>query len=209
MKLRSLMAVAALTLPVSLASAQIKIEITEVPYTQPYAFFGVHFETAGAQNVVRQTDKAEFLTPQTGFDLTMTSARERNVQLEFQFAYRKIDLSSISGAQNVGLGSLHIGGRLYPRYPNFGLGNSIGVRFTGAALGGYAFDFADTTVSSGDSGHIGGLDVQMSAGFAFSGRQDPSGLLAEVVYRPNTLTGQRFSVKPSWALRFGFLFGPT
>jgi hypothetical protein len=209
MKLRSLFVSAGLMVSASLASAQITVEITEVPYSRPYAFLGVHFETAGAQNVIRASDNSEILAPQTGFGIKMHGAKETNVQLEMAFGYRKIDLTSIAGAQSIGLGTFHIGGRLYPRYPIFGLGRNIGVRVTGSALGGYAFDFADSTVSgSGDSGHVGGLDVEMSAGLAFSGRTEPSGLTAEVVYRPTQLSGQRFSVKPSWALRFGFLFGP-
>jgi hypothetical protein len=208
MKFHFLLVSAALALPASLASAQITIEITEVPYTQPHAFLSVNFETAGAQNVIRASDKSEFLVPQTGFALSMFGAHDTNVQLEMAFAYRRLDLSSISGAQNIGLGSFHIGGRLYPRYPTFGLGSSIAVRVTGSALGGYAFDFGDSTVTAGNSGIVSGLDAQISAGLAFSGRSEPSGLTAEVVYRPTELSGQRFSVKPSWALRFGFLFGP-
>ena len=209
MNVRSLFALAAVLVLASTASAQITVEITEVPYTKPHAFLGVHFETGGTQNVTRASDKAQFTTPQTGFGLRMTSARETNVQLEIAMDYRKLDLSAITpSAQNMGLGSFHIGGRLFPRYPMFGLGKSIGVRVTGAALGGYAFDFADTTVSAGDSGIAGGLDVQMSAGLAFSGRTDPSGLTAELVYRPTELAGQRFSVKPGWALRLGFQFSP-
>jgi hypothetical protein len=207
MKFPSLLASVALVIP-ALAGAQITVEITEVPYSKPYAFLGLHFETGGAQNVIRTSDNNEFLVPQTGFGLNMFGAKDSNLQLEMQVAYRKLNLSSISGAQNIGLGSFHIGGRLYPRYPMFGLGNSIGVRFIGSALGGYAFDFADSTVSSGDSGVASGLDVQATAGLAFSGRTEPTGLTAELVYRPSELTGQRFSVKPSWALRFGFLFGP-
>lgn len=207
MKSHVLLAAAVLALPVSVASAQITVEITEVPYTQPYAFLGVFFETGGSQNVIRTSDMAEIATPQTGFGVRMQSARDRNIQLEIEVAYRKLDFTR-TGDQDMGLASFHIGGRLYPRLPQFGLGNSIGVRVTASALGGYAYDFADTTVTAGDSGNAGGLDVSLSAGLAFSGRTDPSGLMAEVVYRPNTLSGARFSVQPSWALRFGFVFGP-
>ena len=209
MNLRSLLALAALPLA-SVASAQITIEITEVPYQKPHAFLGVHFETGGSQNVVRASDKVQFATPQTGFGIRMTSARETNVQFEMAVGYRKLDLSAITpSAQNIGLGSFHLGGRLFPRYPIFGIGRNIGVRIVGAALGGYAYDFSDSTVTSGDSGNIGGLDVQVSGGFAFSGRTDPSGLTAEVVYHPTELSGARFSVKPGWALRIGFQFAPN
>ena len=210
MRLRSLLSLAAVIFLPSTASAQITVEITEVPYTKPHAFLGVHFETGGAQNVIRASDKAEFVTPQTGFGIRMTSARESNVQLELGVGYRKLDLSAITpSAQNIGLGSFHIGGRLFPRYPVFGLGKGIGVRIVGAAVGGYAFDFSDTTVTAGSSGAAGGLDVEMSAGLAFSGRTDPSGLTAEFVYRPTELSGERFSVKPGWAIRLGFQFAPN
>ena len=206
MKFPCLLASAVLALPVSVASAQIRVEITEVPYTAPYAFLGFFFETGGAQNVIRTSDMAEIATPQSGFGLRMHSARDRNVQLEFEFGYRKLDLTGAgAGAQDIGLMSFHLGGRLHPRFPQFGLGNNIAVRVTGSALGGYAFDMADTTY---DGGNAGGMDIKMSAGLAFSGRTDPSALTAEVVYRQSKLTGARFSVQPSWALRFGFVFGP-
>lgn len=153
---------------------------------------------------------AKIATPQTGFGVRMQSAQDRNMQLEIQLAYRKLDLTSAgAGAQDMGLASFHLGGRIYPRLPQFGLGKNIGVRITGSALGGYTYDFADTTVSAGDSGNAGGLDISLSAGLAFSGRTDPSGFMAEIVYRPSTLSGARFSVQPSWALRLGFVFGPA
>jgi hypothetical protein len=209
MKLRSLLSLAAVSLLAPAASAQITVEITEVPYSRPYAFLGLHFETGGAQNVIRASDKAEIAVPQTGFGIRMTGARETNVQLEMSINFRKLDLSAITpNAQNMGLGSFHIGGRLFPRHPIFGIGRSIAVRPTGAALGGYAFDFSDSTVNAGDSGAAKGLDVQVSAGLAFSGRTDPSGLTAEAVYRPTQLTGQRFSVKSGWSIRIGFQFSP-
>ncbi len=204
MKVSLLLAATALALPLSASSAQITVEITEVPYTQPYAFLGVFFETGGSQKVIRTSDQAEIATPQSGFGVRMTSARDRDVQLELGVGYRKLDLSS-TGAQSIGLTSFFLGGRFHPRKPQFGLGDNIGVRVTGAALGGYAFDMADTTY---DGGNVGGLDISMTAGLVFSGRTDPSGLTAEFVYRPSTLTGVRYSVKPSWALRIGFLFGP-
>jgi hypothetical protein len=209
MKLRFLVSIALAAMPLSLAGAQISVEITEVPYTKPYAFLGLHFETGGSQTVIRASDSKELIAPQTGFGLRMQSARPENVQLEFEVGYRRLDMTAFK-AQNIGLGTFDIGGRFYPRYPTFGLGNSIGVRLTASALGGYAFDFADSTVSgSGDSGIIGGFDMRFSAGLAFSGRTDPSGITTEIVYRPSQLTGARYSLKPSWALRFGFLFGPT
>lgn len=199
-----LLATAGLAVPMFVASAQIDIRITEVPYRETYAFFAVMLETGGSQPVLRMSDMVELPANQTGIGLRMQSAKARSIQFEIEMAYRKLDLAG-TGAPDMSIGSVHLGGRLYPRTPQFGLGRNIGVRVMGAAAGGYAFDFADTTY---DGGNAAGLDIRLSAGLAFSGRSDPSGLTAEVVYRPSKLSGLRYSVQPSWALRFGFLFGP-
>lgn len=216
MKSAFLVALAAFVVPVSSGLAQYTVEITEVPYRETRAFMAVHYELSGVQNVERMSDARTLALPQVGFGIRMMSAKDRNIQGEFEIGYRRMDLKEFQPAssdpQVIGVGTVHFGGRYYPRYPTFGLGRSIGVRVTASAAGGYGMDMSDNGYDNATSGAthraISGFDVRTTAGLVFSGRTDPSGVTAEVVYRPISMTGERFSMDPSWNVRLGFQFAP-
>jgi hypothetical protein len=216
MKSVLLVALAAFVVPVSSGFAQYTVEITQVPYRETHAFMGVYYEMSGVQNVMRVSDSKSLALPQVGFGLRMMSAKDRNIQGEFEIAYRRMDMKGFQPAstdpQVIGVGSFLFGGRFYPRYPTFGLGKSIGVRVTASAAGGYGMDMSDNGYDNANSGvshrAVSGFDVRTTAGLVFSGRTDPSGVTAEVVYRPVSMTGERYSMDPSWNVRLGFQFAP-
>lgn len=195
---------------ISKANAQIRIEITEVPYREPYAFLGIHFEFSGQQRVEGDNGlTAE--AGQIGFGLRLMSAKHnQDFQFESLLDYRGIDVKKlgIKDLNNLSLFDIIFGGRYYPRYPTFGFG-SVAVRFTTAAHGGLGIEISEPTLM---------FTVDLSAGFILSTKDNPSGLSIEFVYRPTTsnikhesvLDGSKWevSLKPSWCIRLGFIFGP-
>ncbi|MCK4643504.1 hypothetical protein KAU32_07695 [bacterium] len=115
----------------------IEIEITEVPYVQPYAFLGITFETGGQRSVGLTADADSQIDPkEMNFSIWMMSARHnQDFQFQTHLGYRGIDitelqvenLASISGFE------IFLGGRFFPRYPTFSL-SRLPVRLTLSVL---------------------------------------------------------------------------
>lgn len=199
--------------PLSVCQAQvIQVEITEVPYEAPYAFLAFHYGFGGNQTVERKSGGASATTPQTEYSLRIQGARDTNIQAEIELGYRKIDLENLGDSEGLSFTSVGLGGRYYPRYPTFGLGSGLAGRLTASALGGFTYSGnRSTTDLLGQEVFTDGsfsTDLRLTAGLAFSGREEPSGLTAEIVYRPNSASNLEYSAEPAWAIRIGFLFGP-
>jgi hypothetical protein len=147
------------------------ITYTEVPYKPVYAFLGINFEAAGAS--------------QNGMSITMTSAREQDLQFEVMLDYRKVKELSVF--------DIMLGGTYLPRYPTFEIG--LPARLKISALGGLAMGNEEM-----------GMGMLLSTGLLFSfGREEANGILLALNYRPGTIKG----VADSLGFSFGFLFAPV
>lgn len=181
----------------------INIKITHVPYQEPYAFLRLQFEFAGQQKVeVDDTSKIFLARSQLGFGLGLISATKSDIQLETRIGYRKVDLSNIDilPPQHVEL-HFGIGGRYLPRYPTFAIGR-MPVRITAGLLGSLVFRGASMIDELN-------FDVLADAGLFFSQRDNASGILVGIQYRPmgsGAIPGA--FLRPSWTMCFSFMFGP-
>lgn len=193
-----------LLISTSIFSQDLDIRITEVPYNPPYAFMRIHFDFAGSQPVEILSDNSVVnARSQLGFGIGLISAKESDIQFEYRFSYRMVDLSNL----NLGLNKhsdfdIILGGRYYPRYPTFGLSKNTPVRVTLAALGGLDMrgaQFADQMA----------IDVILNAGLVISSKDNPSGLMVEFQYRPlgSDAIGSVY-LKPSYTFCVSWLFGP-
>jgi len=153
----------------------VDVTYTEVPYRPVYAFLGLAFE-AGSGDMV-------------GGALTMTSARDRDIQLTAHVGYR-----SFSSA-NTGSFDILVGGTYFPRKPTFML-DEMPVRLRMSALGG--FGMSESMF----------FTMCMSAGLVFSSGNDPSGFLTELAFWPGFKTETQ-NIPGSMSIRFGFLFAPN
>jgi len=152
----------------------VDVTYTEVPYRPVYAFLGVAFETGNDQ---------------AGGALTMTSARERDIQFTAHVGYRSFT-SAKTGSFDV-----LVGGTYFPRKPTFML-DEMPVRLRMSALGGMG-------MSEGMF-----FTMCVSAGLVFSSGNDPSGFLTELAFWPGFKT-DTLDIPGSMSLRFGFLFAPN
>lgn len=150
------------------------VTYTEVPYRPVYAFLGLAFE-AGSDMV--------------GGAITMTSARDRDIQLTAHVGYRSFS------SYNAGSFDVLVGGTYFPRRPTFML-DQMPVRLRMSALGGM--------------GMAEGIffTMCMSAGLVFSSGDDPSGFLTELAFWPGFKTETQ-DIPGTMAIRFGFLFAPN
>jgi hypothetical protein len=197
------------------SSQDIEIEITEVPYREVHAFGSPWFDFGGAHDVAGETATvdADF----AGFGLRIWGARQdRDIQMQLAVGfnqYRVEDLA-ITDLRTVSVLDMMWGGRYYPRYPTFGVGRSLAVRATFFAEGGLAM---------GTSPSFFAPVVDFGAGFAISGRENPSGLMVEIVYRPLIQdvtyeydTGpplydelsEALTLETGWSIRLGFVIAP-
>ncbi len=189
---------------------KIEVEITEVPYVEPYAFLGVTFETGGSQSVgLRDVEDSSISCSQTGFSLWMMSARHnQDFQFQTHLGYKGIDVSEfdLPNLEIISNMEIFIGGRFFPRYPTFAL-SKLPVRLTFSALGGLCW-----------VGDNMAFSMLFSAGFVISSKDNPTGMTFEIGYRPGLLykyqpdyvseTEIQIDIEPSWIFRIGFLFGP-
>ncbi len=188
----------------------IEIEITEVPYVQPYAFLGITFETGGQRSVGLTADADSQIDPkEMNFSIWMMSARHnQDFQFQTHLGYRGIDiaelqvenLASISGFE------IFLGGRFFPRYPTFSL-SRLPVRLTLSVIGGLSM--------LGNNFNFGMI---ISAGLIITSGDSPTGITMEIGYRPgNTYIHEpdysssnqiSLTIEASWIFRIGFLFAP-
>jgi hypothetical protein len=201
-RLVALLSLLAVLICASTSFAQIRVEVTEVPYLEPHSFMGLALDFAGTQNVERADGSQSNKENQVGLTLRAQGAKRINIQAELELGYRRIDFNEFKdpALPNISLWTLLIGGRYFPLYPTFLLSQDIAVRLNASFAAGWT-----GCISAED---LGGLDGRIALGFAFTGAKDPSGLTAEVVYRPFGFSGTTYNVKPSWCLRLGFLWGP-
>jgi hypothetical protein len=197
------------------SSQDIEIEITEVPYQEVYAFGSPWFDFGGGHDVAgdAQTVDAGF----AGFGFRIWGAREdRDIQLQLAVGfnqYRVEDLN-ITDLRTVSVFDMMWGGRYFPRYPTFGLGRSLAARATFFAEGGLAMGFNPDMFAP---------TVVFGGGLSFSGRQNPGGVMLEIVYRPLTqdlehetdsgfptyiTTKYPLTLDPAWSVRFSFVIAP-
>jgi hypothetical protein len=194
-----------LTFIFSKISAQeetINLRITEVPYQPVYAFFRTSFDL-GIQQKVDFNHATFKARNQLGFSIGLISCKESDIQFETRIGYRQVDLSNIDSVpanKHYDL-DIMLGGRYYPRYPTFALSKNTPVRLTFSGIGGLCLRGNDLTNM--------GLTVALSAGFVFSQKDNPSGIMLEAQYRPlgsNAIAG--VYLHPAWLLSIAWLFGP-
>ncbi len=196
-------------------SQDIEIEITEVPYREVYAFGNPWFDFAGGHEVAGdgQTIDAGY----TGLGLRIWGARQdRDIQLQLAVGFNQylVEDLGITDLRTVSVLDMMWGGRYYPRLPTFGLAGTFAVRATFFVEGGLAM---------GTSPSFFAPTVVMGAGFSISGRENPSGVLLEIVYRPLSQNLEHeydtgfpsfitekypLTLNPAWSVRFGFVLAP-
>lgn len=196
-------------------SQDIEIEITEVPYREVYAFGSPWFDLGGGHDVTGngQTIDARY----TGMGMRIWGARQdRDIQLQLAIGFNQYRVEELGFPDLVSVSVLDMmwGGRYYPRYPTFGLSRTLAVRATFFAEGGLAM---------GTNPSFFAPVVVMGAGIAVSSRDNPSGVMLEIVYRPliqditheydtgfPTYITEKYTLtlNPSWNVRLAFLIAP-
>jgi hypothetical protein len=153
-------------------------------------FVELHGEYFGNLKVKNNGTEVSIKQPGAGISINLGKKFLSSV---LEYNYRVFDLSPIS-APKVKYQEIMFGIRYFPMIPTFMIGNTA-TRITLGALGG--FDLEPN------------WRYMVFGGLFFSPIRSVNGISLNIVYRPKNCIASGYTFEPAWALRLGFIFGPS
>jgi len=187
----------------------INLRITEFSYQKKQRYDSVNFFLrisfdVGIQQQVGFNHATFKAKNHLGFSISSITGKKSDFQLESRAGFRQVDLSNIDPvpAKKHYYLEYMMGGRYFPRNPTFSLSKNIPVRLTFSGIGG--FDFRVDNLSKMNMG----FTVALTAGFVFSQKDNPSGIMLEAQYRPLGSALAGVYLHPAWLLSIAWLLLP-